>query len=410
MNRRPLYPEVGILALVPDQWSPHWQPRHYVLSPLAAYFNVVWMNYPPTWRESFSALQQRRAAVAACPAPPAGLQVYHPAFWLPRIGRPAWLGQFTSRRRLKVACDLLRRQGCKKLVLYIWRPEFVYALEQAPYDLSVYHVDDEYSFSSAEVEISAAERRLLESAGQVFIHSPALLEKKGALNSNTEFVPNGVKYSTFANPAPEPEDLGTIPHPRIGYVGYLKRMLDWPLLLELSAKRPNWSFVFVGDARPHPDIASALEQMSRRRNVYFLGGKETERLGSYPQHFDVCIMPYRMDDYTKYIYPLKMHEYLASGRPVVSAPIRSVQEFRNVITLAANIDDWSRGIERALSDDNTLLRKAERQAVAREYDWDALAARIARTIARRLHIDLATDVTTHPNQYSQLLSPFAPLR
>ena len=98
------------------------------------------------------------------------------------VASQAWssgvAGKFYSRQRLKRACDLLRAQGCTKLVLYIWRPEFADALEQVPHDFSIYHVNDEYSFSTTEVEVSPAERRLLESVGQVFIHSPALMEKR----------------------------------------------------------------------------------------------------------------------------------------------------------------------------------------------------------------------------------------
>jgi glycosyltransferase involved in cell wall biosynthesis len=157
------------------------------------------------------------------------------------------------------------------------------------------------------------------------------------------------------------------------------------LLLELSAAHPQWSFVFVGPRGPHTEIEGALEQMSRRANVYFLGGKPTHCLGAYPQHFDVCAMPYQMDSYTKYIYPLKMHEYLASGKPVVSVPIRSVVEFKHVITLASNGEEWSNALACALSPgENAPGRCAERQKVAREHDWEALVARIAHTIAGRL--------------------------
>jgi glycosyltransferase involved in cell wall biosynthesis len=385
---RPLFPEVGILGLVPDRWQPHWQARHFVLSRLAAYFQVVWINYPHHLRGSFSAWWQHRAQ-RDDPATPAGLQVYRPEFWLPLAGRPRWLAEFTSRRRLERARQLLRARGCTRLVLYIWRPEFADALDQIETDLSIYHIDDEYSFSPTQTDIPARERRLLQSAGQVFIHSPALLEKKGNINPHTQFVPNGVDYQAYATPVPEPAALLGIPHPRIGYVGFLKQMLDWPLLLQLSARHPQWCFVFVGPTRPHPAIRPALEQMARRPNVYFLGGKDSNQLGSYPQHLDVCLMPYQLDAYTHCIYPLKMHEYLASGRPVVSAPIRSVQAFRQVITLATTVEEWSQAIERALAaEENSPPRRMARQAVAREHDWDTLVLRIARTIAERLHIDL----------------------
>ena len=383
--------EVGVIALVPDQWGPQWQPRHQVLSRLAGYFQVVWVNCPHGWRDSFSAVQQRLAPSAIYPTTIEALQIYQPELWLPLLGRPAWLARFTSQQRLKRARDLLRARGCTRFVLYIWRPEFASAVMDIQHDLSIYHVDDEYSFSPSEVEISVSERRLLESVGQVFIHSRALMRKKGEFNTNTEFVPNGVDYKLHATPVPEPEDLLNIPRPRIGYVGFLKRMLNWPLLLDLSMRHPQWSFVFVGPKRPHPEIEGMLGQMSLRPNVHFLGGKPTASLGGYPQHFDVCTMPYRLDDYTKYIYPLKMHEYLASGRPVVSAPICSVEEFSHVVDIARQDEDWSNLIERALSgEENAPARRANRQRVAREHDWEVLVAQIARAIAERFDIPLPT--------------------
>jgi len=354
------------------------------------------MNYPSGWRNNLSVLHRHRVKSTSYPVKPDGLQIYEPELWLPRFGRPAWLAHLAARRRLKHACDLLRARGCTRLVLYIWRPEFVDALEQATHDLSVYHVDDEYSFSPTEVEIPSAERSLLESVGQVFIHSPVLMERKGGFNPNTEFVPNGVDYRLYATPVPEPEDLRHIPHPRIGYVGYLKRMLDWSLLLELSTIHPQWSFIFVGPKSSHANIEDTIKQMSQLPNVYFLGGKPTDGLGAYPQHFDACIMPYLLDDYTRCIYPLKLHEYLASGKPVVSAPIRSVLEFSHVIKMASNCEEWSSAIERALSaEENAQSRRAERQRVARQHDWAGLVDKVARTIAKRLELQIPEAVVQH---------------
>jgi glycosyltransferase involved in cell wall biosynthesis len=362
--------------------------RHHVLSRLARYFHVVWMHQPG-WRESVSGLYRPRVHSSDYPSKPEELHVYEPNFWLPRLGRPDWLAQLTSRRRFRQVTDLLRARGCTKLVLYLWGLEFADALGQIPHDFSIYNISDEYSFSATEVPVSPAERSLLESVGQVFIISPALMEKKGRFNPNTKFVPAGVDYWKYATPVPEPDDLRSIPHPRIGYLGHLKRMLDWSLLLELSATHPQWSFVFVGPKSPHSEIDEALQQISRHPNVYFLGGKPAHRLGEYTQHFDVCIMPYRVDDYTKYIYPGKLHEYLATGKPVISTPIRSVEQFRNVVAIAADREEWSRAIERALSEEeNAADRRAERQRVAREHDWGELVDGIARTIARHVGVDI----------------------
>jgi glycosyltransferase involved in cell wall biosynthesis len=387
-SSQPVWNDVGIIALVPDEWDPQWQTRHQVMSRLARYFHVVWVNQPHRWWDCFSVLTSRRRLGADNPAAPANFEVYRPEFWLPLLGRPARLAAFTSRQRLARARARLRAQGCTRMALYVFRPDFGSVLEHIQHDLSIYHIDDEYSFSTTETGISPAERNLLEAAGQVFIHSPAMLRKKGHLNPHTEFVPNGVDFKLYATPVPEPEDLREIPHPRIGYVGTMKRMVDWELLLELSADRPQWSFVFIGPKAPHPAIDDLLHKMRERPNVHFLDAKPTDRLGSYLQHFDVCTMPYRVDNYTKYIYPLKMHEYLASGKPVVSAPISSVEEFGDVITLAKTREEWLRAIDHALSsEENAPRRRAERQEVAGEYDWDVIADRIAGTIARHLGIE-----------------------
>lgn len=314
------------------------------------------------------------------------MQVYEPAPWLPRLGRPSWLSRLTAKQRFRQVYDMLRARGCTKIVLYLWGLEFADALE-LPHDLSLYNVSDEYSFSSTEIAVSPEERSLLESVGQVFMISPALMEKKGHFNRHTDFLPAGVDYWKYAAPRPEPEEMRQIPHPRVGYVGHLKRMLDWSLLLELSARHPQWSFVFVGPKSPHPEIDAAYNEMSRRPNVHFLGGRPAERLGEYIQHFDVCTMPYVVDDYTKYIYPGKMHEYLASGNPVVSAPVRSVQEFKGVIEVAGDAEEWSKAIERSLTEqENTDNRRASRQAVARQYDWDGLVGKVAAIIAKRLDL------------------------
>ena len=403
-TNRPQLAKIGIVGLVPDHWDPQWQVRHHVLSRLAGYFSVVWMNYPSGWRGILSALNRRRARATEDLTAPEGLQIYEPGPWLPMLGRPAWLAQFVSRRRLKHACDMLRARGCTRIVLYVWRPEFAQALDQATHDLSIYHVDDEYSFSPTEAEISPTERGLLESVEQVFIHSPTLMERKGRFNPNTDFIPNGVDYKLYATPLPEPEDLRPIPHPRIGYVGYLKRMLDWPILLELSTTHPQWSFIFVGPKSSHSDLEDVLAQMSQLPNVYFLGGKPTEALGAYPQHFDACIMPYRQDDYTKCIYPLKLHEYLASGKPVISTPIRSVLEFSDVITMATSMGEWSRAIASALSEEERAqVRVAQRQRVARKHDWDGLVDKIARIIATRLDLQIPEVVV--PNDSADHSAP-----
>jgi glycosyltransferase involved in cell wall biosynthesis len=229
------------------------------------------------------------------------------------------------------------------------------------------------------------EIQIIKSVDQVFMISPGLIDKKGKLNPHTTFAPEGVDYRAYASPVPEPSDLSKIPHPRIGYTGVLKSQLDWPLLDNLAKQHPEWSFVFVGNQAPHPEVADFIKKMSAQRNVYFLGRKPVRKLAEYPQHYDVCIMPYRMDDYTKYIYPLKLHEYLAGGKPLVGTPIRSLLDFAHVIKLASTQEEWSRALTESLAPDAISIDQIEkRRSIARQFDWETLVHDIARSMCNRL--------------------------
>lgn len=383
-ERSPAVSEIGVLGLVPDEWHWQWQPRHQVMTRLARYFNVLWMNPAREWRQSFHSLLLR-APSQETPISGRAFVVHTSSPFFPVVYRPGWLATAFLRKRLQHAREILVQRGCKKIVLYLWRPEFAEALDLIAADLVCYHIDDEYSFSDVDAPTPENEERLIARAGQVFIHSPALLEKKGKINPRTCFVPNGVDFNSFALPAPEPPDMAAIPRPRVGYTGHLKRQLDWPLLLGLAMRHPEWSFVFVGAPNQHPEIAAYIEQLSRMKNAHFLGGKTAQELSRYPQHFDVCVMPYRLDGYTRYIYPLKLHEYLAGGRPVVGTPIASLLPFREVLALPESADQWSSAISDALSPfANAPERQAARQALASQHDWEHVVLRVASSIAQRL--------------------------
>jgi glycosyltransferase involved in cell wall biosynthesis len=379
----PLVPHVGVLALVPDRWDDLWQVRHHVLSRLAGYFPVVWMEPPPGVRERWARDGGGRP-VRPRSRREAGLVVYTAPAWLPELYRPEWLARLALRRRLLGARRLLRSLGARRTVLYLWRPEFAEALRAIPHDLSCYHIDDDYAFSDQETPLHPTEARLLASADQVFIHSPGLLARKGMFNPHVTRVPNGVDYCAYAAARPEPPDLGAIARPRIGYTGFLKRQLDWPLLQALAAAHPRWSFVFVGPRSPHPELGPVLQELERLPNVYVLGPKSPAALPAYVQHFSVCIMPYRRTAYTDCIYPLKLHEYLASGLPIVATRIRSLEEFSTVVALGNTAEQWGGLIAGCLRSGAEPLQRARRQAVAQQHDWGRLVDRIARTMLDRL--------------------------
>jgi glycosyltransferase involved in cell wall biosynthesis len=386
----PYLAEVGVIALVPEEWGPVWKSRHQILTRLTKYFHVVWCTPPRWWRARrwWQELWLGRGLQdggSTNDAALLGLTIYHPERWLPLVGWPHFLDRWTEQQRLRRAQRLLLDRGCRKIILYVWRPDYGSALDLIRHDLSCYHISDEYTFSEIEQPIDAREERLISRVDQVFIHSIALLEKKGNFNSQTTFVPNGVDYCAYETPCSEPEDLQSIPHPRIGYVGRIKPQLDLALLSELAQRHRGWSFVLVGPQENLGERAVLIQQLAQMPNVYLLGGKSVNALPAYTQHLDVCMLCYRVNGYTKFIYPLKLHEYLAAGHPVVGSPIRSLQEYAHVVRLAETADDWSQALrESLLPAAHSATQIEARRRVARQHDWNVLAELIAQTLCSRL--------------------------
>jgi glycosyltransferase involved in cell wall biosynthesis len=354
------------------------------------------MNPPRNWRDS---LRPRSAATLLegerISAP--GFTIYDPEPWLPEIYRPVWLRQAILREHIKRARRRLKRLGCEKIILSMWRPRLGPEFDSKLFDLSCYHVDDEYSFSPIETPIESCEMRVLREAGHVFITSRSLMEKKGWVNPHTSLAPNGVDYEAFATAKAEPHDLASVPHPRIGYAGFLKEQLDWALLFHLSARHPQWNFVFLGPVNSSQETRSKIAELRTRDNVYFLDARPTRLVPNYIQHFDVCIMPYLQNDYTKYIYPLKLHEYLASGRPTVGTKIHSLEEFNGVVAVANTPDEWSAALVNALGPEaNTPERRTMRRTVAKQHDWDSRVREMAMILAKRVVPELVETSPTLP--------------
>ena len=380
---RPASERTGVLALVPDHWGPPWSVRHHVLRRLAQHFTTVWVTPALSLGDKPDEETESNQPVGGYGDVP-GLLIYRPTGWLPRLHRPASVARLFEKLRLLRARRLLHAAGCDRVVLYLWRPEFSSAMDLIPHDVSCYHIDDEYTFSVVEKPNSDFELRLLNRVDLVIVHSAALEEKKGNINPHTIRIPNGVDYKKYSTPAMEPMDLAAIPQPRIGYVGVIKTQLDMDLLCVLAQRHPQWSIVLVGPVGYLGSRAADYRQLCARPNVYTMGPRPLQQLPAYMQHMDVCMLCYRLDDYTKYIYPLKLHEYLASGRPIVGSPIPALDEFRDVVSIASTPDEWSDAIQQALRNSNDDAAKKARQRVAAAYDWNPLVARIAANFIERL--------------------------
>jgi glycosyltransferase involved in cell wall biosynthesis len=363
---------VGILAFVPDYWSSIRQSRHFILEMLSERYKILWVN-PPQYFESQSGfwikqLFRRRVkkihgqlwqytAIFPCDYK----RNYNEAKLIGKafvIYRNLW--RSTHRWNLLKSCKFL---GIDETIAYIWRPDFSWVLDgNFQFKYVCYHIDDEYSFNTEiDVPISINEYRLLRQANLVFIHSKTLLAKKGHINKNTFEIPNGVDIDLFGDSVcefKELPDIDTVKAPIIGYVGNIKKHIDLELILQIASLKMDWQFVFVGPIREnHLEIHSCVLKLKKLNNVHFLGPKPYDMLPFYIKKMDVCIMPYVKSEYTKFIYPMKMHEYFACGKPVVSTYLDNLQEFENYLYFADGVNDWVRKIEMQLllQNENRIL-------------------------------------------------------
>ena len=169
---------------------------------------------------------------------------------------------------------------------------------------------------------AAAGARLLARASLVFTGGQSLYEaKRAAARAMSTPSPAGWTPPTSC-PArgrlPDPLDQAAIPHPRIGFYGVLDERLDRALLAAVADLRPDTHFVMVGPSR------SSMDELPRRPNLHYLGGKSYAELPAYVANWDVALMPFALNEATRFISPTKTPEYLAAGRPVVSTPIVDV--------------------------------------------------------------------------------------
>jgi UDP-galactopyranose mutase len=190
---------------------------------------------------------------------------------------------------------------------------------------------------------------LLEHTDLVFTGGFSLFEAKRHHHANAHPFPSGVDVEHF-RPArghlSEPIDQRTIPHPRLGFYGVIDERLDMKLLADVAALRPEWQIVLVG-----PVVKVDPASLPRSQNLHYLGGKQYAELPSYLAHWDVAIMPFALNQATRFISPTKTPEYLAGGKPVVSTPISDVvRQYGQTdsVLIAQTAPDFVAAVEHAL--------------------------------------------------------------
>ncbi|MBL7815589.1 MAG: glycosyltransferase [Saprospiraceae bacterium] len=215
------------------------------------------------------------------------------------------------------------------------------------------------------------EKIFLQHVDSVIVSSQGLFEKKSKEHPHCHLVKNGVDYDLFAAQTPpsvserlSQQFLVKIPKNAkiIGYLGSVDERLDYDLLENLIATTPQYHYVFVGRIT-RKEYENRLYAFP---NVHLVGSQPPQDLPAWVGLFDTCLIPFVKNDLTAGIYPLKINEYLAAGKPVVATPFADLSDFASIITIADSAASFAFSFEHHTS---TAAEKAKRQIFAAQNSW-----------------------------------------
>lgn len=219
---------------------------------------------------------------------------------------------------------------------------------------------EEYPNVDGEV-IKTYDRKLKALADLTVFANQMLFNQEASQCKKALYIDHGVDYEVFStaeqNPY-KPEDIAKIPKPIVGYFGSINgHTVDIDFVNEVVKLLPEMSFVFVGN------ISVEITELWARKNVWLLGQKPYEQIQHYGKCFDVAIMPWCQNRWIEVCNPIKLKEYLALGKPVISTPFPELQQYLDVVLVAKTPEEFAKHISHALEKDNNEKIVARRKKV-----------------------------------------------
>lgn len=300
-----------------------------------------------------------------------------------RLQFPKWKwddGEYVDMERRRLVQDFLASPFGKEFedpIQWFYDPMAVPAfLGQMGEVLTVYDCMDELSkFRCAPDGIVERERRLLERADVVFTGGRRLFESKSQFHDNCHFYGCGVDGEHFGKArlaqTEVPADLAGLRQPVLGYFGVIDERLDYQLLAHIATARPDWSIAMVG-----PVAKVDPSQLPSGANLHWLGQRPYAELPAICKGFDLCLMPFALNEATEYINPTKALEYMATGRQIISTGVADVvHNFGTVVKIARSREQFVDLCEKALDrpDTESIARGLK---MARQNSWDSIVERL----------------------------------
>lgn len=299
-----------------------------------------------------------------------------------------------------------RRLGFRDVIYWNFQPRFPTLGRGLRPAASIYYCVDDFAAApydwNNEAEVRALEAIVCRESDVVICTGRKLVENRARFNPRTHFIPEGADVALFAQAA-RPEtiaapEVAALPGKVIGYTGLINWRIDLPLMTYLATRHPEWSFALVGPLKEDSDMSS----FTSLPNVHLFGRKSVPELPPYLKTMDVCLLPYVLNEYTHNVFPLKLYEYLAAGKPIVSTDMFEMRAYEgDDLAIGRTHEQFEQAIIDALGSDNPQ-RAADRSHRALPNTWedrlDEISVLLAPVLAGRPGAAPAPDADAIPTE------------
>ena len=228
----------------------------------------------------------------------------------------------------------------------------------------IYDCMDEWNnFPGISPQLLDIEKQLVGQCDLIAVTSKQLHDKWRTYQRPMILARNATDYDFYHKRCKPNNLLEGIKHPVVGFYGAVADWFDVDLMAEAAQQRPDYTFVLVGGV-----FDVDVSRLRLMPNIKMLGQQPYETMPQYLYHFDVCIIPFKINEITNAIDPVKLYEYLSGGKPVVSVMLSELEQYRDYLYLAQGAVDFVAKIDLALSENNGKLTE-RRKDLARQHTW-----------------------------------------